>query len=138
MMNEITLQILPLVSRFIAVAILGMTTWFVAKFAESVVLLVACKCKQPKASEYRKNLSAKFILWVVVVTMLPFTLSATGLDADWISRWQELIRQLFSLWPIWMLLSVLLAAIGTLLRAIPKFNLQLKQSSGTSRKELSR
>jgi hypothetical protein len=67
--------------------------------------------------------------------MTPFIFGAAGLDGAWLVEIQTGARLVFSYWPIWMLISVIVAAVGHLFRSIPKIDRQLHGSSGASPKE---
>ncbi|MFC1996192.1 hypothetical protein ACFLXI_01125 [Chloroflexota bacterium] len=135
-MNDISLQAVQFIPRFTSVAILVSITWIVALIAKSMVLRAACNYQNDAISERLQRGVSIFVFWAIIMVMAPFILGAAGLDANWLDRAQSFVGQLFSHWPIWMLLSVILAVVSHLVRTVPKFNPPLKSSSGSTSKEV--
>ena len=76
-----------------------------------------------------------FTFVVVILLFSPLIIGAAGLDAVWLRQVQLYVIQFFSNWPIWMLMSVIIAGISYLLLNIPRLIIQLKGSPGTSPKK---
>ena len=134
-MNEISFQAVHFAPRFIAVITLLSLTWLVAKFAKSMVLRAAYQNKlgHPRNGLFIKMSSISF--WTVICLCSPFILRAIGLDTYWLRQLQLFLGQLFSNWPIWMLISIIAAGVSYLFQYIPRFYIQLKGSPDTSPKE---
>jgi hypothetical protein len=134
-MHEISFQAVQFLPRIFSVIILLFLTLLVAKFAKSVVQRAAHHDK--KGSLARKILLklSDIASWIVILIFLPFIIGAAGLDAVWLRQVQLFLGQFFSNWPIWMLLSVMIAGLSYLLLNIPRFIIQLKGSLGTSPKK---
>jgi flagellar biosynthesis protein FliQ len=108
-MSEISFQALQFTPRLVSVLVLLVLTWLVAKFAQYIVK--------------RANLSqavARMAFWAVFVIMLPFALNAAGLDTGWLGAMQQVEGLVFSSWPVWMVMSVLMAGVLFVLRTVPK------------------
>ena len=135
-MSEMSLQAVQFVPRFLSVIGLISITWLVAKFAKSMVLRTTGQCENDLFVGRFSKAVATFIFWAIILLMAPFVLGAAGVNSVLLARSQIYIGQIFSNWPIWMLLCVGFVLITYLVRGVSKFNLQAKRASGTSPKEL--
>ena len=135
-MSEISFQAVQFAPRFTSVIILLLFTWLVAKFTQAIVQRAASQSKNGQTAEGRSMKISKLFFWAVILLFSPFILGASGLDAIWLRQLQVHIGQFFSNWPIWMLLSLIVAGISYLFHNIPKFYFQLKGSPGSSPKKL--
>jgi hypothetical protein len=134
-MSEISFQAIPFVPRLLSEIALISLTWLVAKYAKWMVLRAA---NQNIMGHIWKGLFLKISnisFWVIILLCSPFILGATGLDASWLRRSQLFLGQLFFDWPIWMLISLIIAGAIYLLLNIPKFYILLKGSVETSPNE---
>ena len=134
-MQEISFQAVQFLPRLLSVMTLLLLTWLVAKFTKYVVLRAVSQAK-------RKSLVKTFFMkvshiafWMVVLLFSPFLIGAAGLNAVWLRQVQLHLGQIFSNWPIWMLMSVIVAGISYLLLNIPRLLIQLKGSPGNSPKK---
>ena len=82
------------------------------------------------------KLIANGSFWFVWLIMLPFILNAAGFSTNWLSKIQQLEAQVFVNWPMWIVVSFLVAGIAFLVREVPKFLEQLKVAVNDSRREL--
>ena len=124
-MSEISLQAMQFSPRFISVLVLVALTWLVAKFAQYMVMRATCGCSEhsDEVSGF-SNLLSKLAFWSVFVLMAPFVLDIAGINASWISFAQNFEGQIFANWPLWMVLSLVVAGIWFVLQGIPKLFVQ--------------
>jgi hypothetical protein len=134
-MHEISFQAIQFLPRIFSVIILLLLTLLVGKFAKSAVQRASRQDKKGHfARKIYKNLS-DFTFGIVILLFSPFIIGAAGLNAAWLRQVQLYVGQIFSNWPIWMLMSVMIAGISYLLVNIPRLIIQLKESPGTSTKK---
>jgi hypothetical protein len=122
-MSEISLQAVQLgfTPRLVVVIVLLALTWLVAKFSKHMVLRATCGCRASDGiREKMANTLANVAYLSIFAIMLPFILNATGVSSSFIHSIQSFEAQLFTNWPIWMVLSLVVAGIGYVLRSIPK------------------
>lgn len=131
-MNEISLQATQFFPRFLSVVALLSLTWLVAKIAQDLILRTVSKCKFGEPQQGITRTIANFAFWATILIMLPFIIGATGLSTSWIATMQKYIGQVFVNWPIWMLLSLLIAGFSFVVSGVPKFFGQQKNSHGAS------
>lgn len=134
-MNEISFQAVQYAPRLISVITLLLLTLLVAKFSQSMVLRAACQCKSSQSAKKLSKKISNISFWAIIALFSPFILGATGLDASWLRHAQVFVGQFFSNWPIWMLMSVIVAGVSYLFHNLPRFYLQLKGSPGSSSSE---
>jgi hypothetical protein len=134
-MNEISFQAVPFFPRLFSVIILLLLTLLVAKF---VKLVVQHAIHQNKKDSYTRKLLMKLsdiTFWMVVLLFSPFIIGAAGLDAVWLQQVQLNLGQFFSNWPIWILVSLIVAGVSYLLLNIQRLIIQFKSSPGTTPKQ---
>lgn len=134
-MNEISIQATHFLPRLISVIILVALTWLVAKIAQYMVLRTADKCKNGKSVSLKSKTIASLAFWATALIMSPFVLGAAGVDTSWLLTIQKYEVQIFANWPVWMIVSLLVAGISFLVQGVPKFFVQLKSSNGASQSE---
>ena len=134
-MHEISFQAVQFFPRLFSVITLLLLTLLVAKFAKS---LIKRATHQDKKGAFTGKLLIKLsniAFWMVILLFLPFIIGAAGLDAVWLRQVQLHLGQFYSNWPIWMLMSVVIAGIGYLLLNIRRVIIELKGSPGSSPKK---
>ena len=134
-MHEISFQAVPYLPRLFSVIILMFLALLVAKFAKSVVQRAARQDKKVSLKKKFVNKLSDITFWIVVLLFTPFIIGTAGLDAPWLRQVQLFLGQFYSNWPIWMLMSVIIAGISYLLLNIQKLFIQMKRSPGTSPKK---
>jgi hypothetical protein len=136
-MSEISLQAMQFVPRLVSILILVSLTWLVAKFASYMVQRTTCARNEANCemSGFSKGLS-RIAFWAIFVVMSPFILEVSGVNTAGLSFAQNLTGQIFTNWPIWMVLSLVAAGIVFVIQGIPKLIAQLKGSLDTSRGEI--
>lgn len=130
-MSEISFQAVQFFPRFVSVLILLALTWLVARFAGYLVARVG-----NNAEPQRKKiigLASSVAQGLIFFVMLPFVLDTSGLGSRWVYQSQQSLAKILVHWPIWMILSLLMAAIFFLLRGVSRFFEQLKCTSVASR-----
>lgn len=138
-MSEISLQAVQLefTPRLVVVVILLALTWLIAKFAKYMVLRATCQaCTGEGIREKMARMLANLAFGSVFLVMMPFIINALGLNPSWLYSLQNLEAEVFINWPVWMILSLVAAGIGFVVRGIPKVFVQLKGSAGTTRSEV--
>jgi len=136
-MSEISFQAVQFIPRFVSVIALLALTWLVARFAKYLVLRATCECRtQTGPREKIANILANVAFWAVFLIMLPFVIDMAGFNASWLYTLQNFQAQVFVNWPVWMVLSLLLAGIAFVVRGVPKVYVQLKSSMGPSQSEV--
>ena len=135
-MNQIILLASQYGPRIISVIVLLCLTLLVANFSQSMVMRAISQSKNRKNAKVFSKIISNITFWVVIILISPFILRATSIESAWLWRMQIFVGQLFSNWPIWMLLSVLLIIICYMVQSVPKFYEKLKRSNNTSLKEL--
>lgn len=125
-MHEISFQAVQFLPRFFSVITLLVLTLFVAKFSRVVVQRAIHQEK--KGSVIRKILMrlSNITFWMVILIFTPFIIGTAGLDAVWLQQVQLNLGQIFLNWPIWMLMSVIVAGVSYLLLNIQRRMFQLK------------
>ena len=134
-MHEISFQAIQILPRLLSVVILLILTLLVGNFTKSVVQRAI---RQDRKGYFAKKLwiiLSDFTYGIVILLFSPFIIGAAGLNAAWLRQLQLYIGQLFSNWPIWILMSVMIAGISYLLLNIPRLIIQLKKSPDTSPKK---
>jgi len=136
-MSEISLQAGQFFPRLAVVFILLAITWLMARFTKHFVLRATSECQSQLGGRAKL---AKFIangsFWFVWLLIFPFILNAAGFSTNWLSTVQQLEAQVFVNWPLWTVVSFLVAGIAFLVREVPKFFEQLKVAVNESRREL--
>lgn len=136
-MNQISLPAVQFFPRFAVVVILLALTWLLARFTKHLVLRTTIECRsQPNGHKKISEIIANTSFWAIWVLMLPFIINAAGFSSHWLSALQHFEAQFLVNWPIWMVLSLLLAGIAYLFREVPKFFMQLKGTLDPSQKNL--
>jgi len=138
-MSEISLQAVQLgfTPRLVVIVILLALTWLVAKFAKHMVMRATCGCRGNEGiREKMANTLANMAYLATFVMMLPFIVNAAGLNASLVNSFQSFEVQLFANWPIWMVLSLVVAGIGYVVRGVPRVLVELRGSVGTTQSEI--
>ncbi len=135
-MNEITFQAVQFLPRLISVVALLSLTWLVAKIAQRAILRTAAQCNNGKSQNGISKTIANLAFWATLLIMSPFVLGAAGVDASWTATMQNFVGTVFDFWPIWMVVSLLVAGISFVISGVPKLFVQLKGSFDPSHKEL--
>jgi hypothetical protein len=125
-MHEISFQAIQFLPRFFSVITLLFLTLFVAKFSR--VIVQRAIHQEKKGSVTRKILIrlSNITFWMVFLIFAPFIIGTAGLDAVWLQQVQLNLGQFFINWPIWMLVSVMVAGVSYLLLNIQRRVIQLK------------
>jgi hypothetical protein len=135
-MSEISLPAMQFLPRFISFLIFLVAIWLMARFARHLVLRATCECQaRLGAREKMVKLMANLAFWSVIVMMFPFLLNMTGFSPAWIFNAEYVMAQVFSYWPVWMILSLVIAGIGYLFRTVPRFYVQVKSTFNPSHRE---
>ena len=134
-MSEISFQAVQFFPRFIAFIALLAGTWLTAKFAKYLFLRATCglRSRQGRGAKATKILAA-VTFWSVFVVMMPFLMNIAGFSTQGIYKVQNLLAQIFANWPLMMVLSLVAAGVGYLVRGIPRFYVQVKSSIGPSQR----
>ena len=136
-MNEISFQATQFLPRFFSFAALFALTWLIARFAKHLVHRATSECRTNMG--FRSTMSkvlAGVAFWSVFLVMLPFIANVVGFGAQWLYQVQQFLAQVFINWPLWMILSLLVAGIAYLVRNVPRFYVQMKGSFETSQREV--
>ena len=134
-MHEISFQAVPYLPRLVSVIILLLLTLLIAKLVKSETQLVARSNKKDSFARILMFRLSDIAFWMVVLLFSPYIFRATGLDALWLRQVQLHIGQILSNWPIWILISVIIAGISYLLLNIQRLFIQLKRSPSNSSKK---
>jgi hypothetical protein len=134
-MHEISFQAVQFLPRFFSVIILLLLSLLVAKFAKSVVKHAASQDKQGSLARKLLTKLSDMAFWIVILLFSPFIIGAAGFDAVWLRQVYLYLGQFFSNWPIWILMSVVIAGISYLLFNFQRLIIQLKGSPGTTQKK---
>jgi len=136
-MSEISFQAVQFLPRFVSFVALIAMTWLIARFAKYLVLRAARECQTDMGiRSMLTKIFANAAFWFVVVVMLPFIINVTGYSAQWLYQVQQFLAQIFINWPLWMVLSLVVAGIAYLVRNVPRFYVQVKGSFETSNREV--
>lgn len=136
-MSELSFQAVQFIPRFVSVIAFLALTWLVARFAKSLVLRATGECRATEGSRGKvANILANISFWAVFVTVSPFLINLAGVSTAWVRTLQQFQAQVFVNWPLWMIMSLLLAGIAFVVRGVPKVLVQLKGSMGTSQSEV--
>ena len=135
-MSEISFQAVAFTPRFVSVLILVALSWLIAKFAMYMVKRAACAGDHDSEIGGLPKFLAKLAFWSVFILMSPFISGAAGIDTSWLMSVQNFEGQVFANWPLWMVLSLVVAGIWFVVQGVPKFFTQLKGSLGTSKSEV--
>jgi hypothetical protein len=135
-MNAISLQAVQFLPRFVSFLALVAMTWLIARFAKYLVQRATYECQVDM--DFRSTMAkilANLAFWSVVVVMLPFIVNVAGLSTQWLYQVQQILAQIIIYWPLWMVLSLVVAGISYLVRNVPRFYVQVKGSFDTSHRE---
>jgi hypothetical protein len=131
-MHEISFQAVPYLPRLFSVITLLLLTLLVAKLVKSETQRVARSNKKDSLARILLLKLSNIAFWIVVLLFLPNIFRAAGLDAVWLRQVQLHTGQIFSNWPIWILISLIIAGISYIFLNIQRLFIQHKRSPGTS------
>jgi hypothetical protein len=134
-MHEISFQAASFLPRLFSVITLLLLTLLVAKFAKTIIQRATRQDKKGSRITKFVNKLSDITFWMVILFFSSFIIGAAGLDEVWLRQVQLYLGQLYSNWPIWILISMIVAGISYLLLNIQKLIIQLKGSPGTSPKK---
>ena len=134
-MHQISFQAVQILPRLLSTIILLLLTLLVAKFTKTVVQRATYQDKKGSITKKFVNKLSDFTYWIVVLLFTPFVIGAAGLDAVWLRQLLLYLGQFYSNWPIWILMSVVIAAISYVFLNVQRLINQLKRSPGTSPKK---
>ncbi len=135
-MSEISFQAVQFLPRFFSFAALFALTWLIARFAKHLVRRATVDGQnEAGVRSPMSRILSSLAFWTVFAIMMPFMLNAVGFNTNWLHQTQQVLAQVFINWPLWMILSLLVAGIAYLVRNIPRFLFQVKGSFETSQRE---